>query len=262
MSKYTTEVRYICEAESGLDESVGYNDVEQVLANSINSIFGDFPIFDEEYRPILEKKILRHYYTREIAFETVGLWKLKLNTKMNEIMPYYNKLYESELLEFDPFEDTNLKTEKSAEKARNENEERNRDNTGDVYKASQNRENMHDATVDGSERWDLFSNTPQGQLSNVKQGKYLTTADNLTTNASGTEDRTTDNNGTNTEVRNELGKELRNKNGSDLEEYFEKIKGKRGVKSYPLLLEEFRKTFLNIDMLIINELKSLFFLLW
>ena len=262
MSKYTTEVRYICETESGLDESVGYNDVERVLANSIDHIFGDFPIFDEAYRPVLEKKILRHYYTREIAFETVGLWKLKLNTKMNEIMPYYNKLYESELLEFNPFEDTNLTTEKSREGVESENEERKKDNTSDAFRTNQNKGKMDDTTTDGSEKWDLFSNTPQGNLNNVKNGAYLTTADQQTNNATSTENQTTETNGTNTEIKNELGNDLRNRNMTNLDEYLEKIKGKRGVKSYPELLEEFRKSFLNIDMMIIDELKNLFFLLW
>lgn len=278
MSKYTTEVRFICETEAGLDESVGYDRVEDVLTNSRTHIFGDYPIFDEAYRPVLEKKILRHYYTREIAFETVGLWKLKLNAKMNEIMPYYNKLYESELLEFDPFEDTNLRTEKSGEKAKSENEEKTKsenesnstDNTGDIYRTNQSKGKMNDTTTDGSEKWDLFSNTPQGQLTDVKNGKYLTTADQQTSNASGTENQTTEKNGTDTEIRNEVGKEtkdksgteLRNKTGSDFEEFLETIKGKRGTKSYPELLDEFRKTFLNIDMLIIEELKDLFFLLW
>lgn len=71
------------------------------------SIFSDYiPFFDESYKEVLYIKILRHYYTREIGLETVGLWKLKLNTKMAEIMPYYNQLYQSELLKFDPLKNT------------------------------------------------------------------------------------------------------------------------------------------------------------
>ena len=97
MSKYTTEVRFICENYAGLDASVGYNDVDKILNKTWDKIFDfDFPIFDNDYRSVLCIKILKHYYTREIGFETVGLWKLKLNMMMNEIMPYYNKLYESE----------------------------------------------------------------------------------------------------------------------------------------------------------------------
>lgn len=111
MSKYTTELRYICEYEAGLDESEGYNSIDTILTSAAPHIFSfDFPIFDENYRLTLEKAILRHFYTREICEETYGLWKLRLEDKLNLIMPYYNKLYESELLEFNPLYDVDLTT--------------------------------------------------------------------------------------------------------------------------------------------------------
>lgn len=46
---------------------------------------------------------------REIGTETYGLWHLYLDTTLNEIMPYYNKLYETELLKFNPLYDIDLK---------------------------------------------------------------------------------------------------------------------------------------------------------
>ena len=114
MSKYTTEVRYICESYVPLNESKGYNDIETVLDNSWDKVFDfPFPIFREDYREDLCKKILRHYYTREICEETVGLWKLRLNSRMNEIMPYYNKLYNSELISIEPLINTRLSSTKS-----------------------------------------------------------------------------------------------------------------------------------------------------
>ena len=106
MSKYTTQVRFICESLAGLTESKGYDDVNSIIETAAPKIFSfDFPMFDESYRGVLEKKILKHYYTREIGLETYGLWKLKLDTKMNEIMPYFNQRYQSETLQFNPFYD-------------------------------------------------------------------------------------------------------------------------------------------------------------
>lgn len=103
MSKYTTELRYICEVKAEETDSVGYDDVQSVIDNSWDKIFSfDFPIFDENYREPLCKKIIKHYYTREIAEETFGLWKLRLDSRMNEIMPYFNKLYNSELITIAP----------------------------------------------------------------------------------------------------------------------------------------------------------------
>ncbi|WP_418842003.1 hypothetical protein, partial [Ruminococcus sp.] len=87
MSKYTTQVRFICESCANLTESSGFNDIEDILNMSWSKIFSDFPIFDEHYRAELCKKILRHYYTREICCETVGRWKLFLSDKMKNIMP-------------------------------------------------------------------------------------------------------------------------------------------------------------------------------
>ena len=39
MSKYTTEVRYICESEAGLTVSGGANEVENVIALAIPKVF-------------------------------------------------------------------------------------------------------------------------------------------------------------------------------------------------------------------------------
>ena len=113
MSKYTTEVRYICETYAGLDESVDYPSVDEVIENSYRKIFkmDAIPMFEgetEAHRIGLLKKILLHYYTREIGYETVSLWKLKLNQKLIEIMPYYNQLYESELIKFDPLKNVDV----------------------------------------------------------------------------------------------------------------------------------------------------------
>ena len=106
MSKYTTEVRFICETAAGLSESAGFSDVESILEKSWDKIFSpSIPFYKEEKRPELCQKILAHYYTREIGFETVGLWKLNLNRKMNEVMPYYNELYKTLDLEYSPLQD-------------------------------------------------------------------------------------------------------------------------------------------------------------
>lgn len=57
---------------------------------------------------MLETKIIKHYFTREICWDTVGRWLLELDSRFNVIMPYYNKLYESELIKFNPMFDTDL----------------------------------------------------------------------------------------------------------------------------------------------------------
>lgn len=254
MSKYTTEVRFICETMSGLKESVGYSNVDEVIEKSRSKIFDfSYPIFNEEYRPVLETKILMHYYTREICAETVGLWKLFLKARMNEIMPYYNKLYDSELIKFDPMWDVDLTTEHGKQN----NGGRNTHDTGtgtttysDVKTGSSN-----------ENKWDLYSDTPQGGVNGIEQAydnvannAYLTNADHITDNIGTTEN---DNSTTNSSTENHGAEAY-----TDTESFLEHVVGKRGGMTYSKMLEEFRKTFLNIDMLIIKELEDLFFMLW
>ena len=109
MSNFTTEVRWICETAYQKDHPGEHGSIADNISAGRGAIFDfNYPIFDETYRSVLETKILKHYYTREIGEETVGLWKLRLDARMNEIMPFYNKLYDSELLQFNPLHDIDL----------------------------------------------------------------------------------------------------------------------------------------------------------
>lgn len=356
MSKYTTEVRYICESFSGLDKSVDGDVVDEVISESADKIFGNFPIFDENYRLVLESKILKHYYTREIGFETAGLWQLKLNTKMNEIMPYYNKLYESELLEFNPFYDTDMRKEatsnnikdtdmtntldgsftydKNTAKTGNDSDIKTGvdiqakggkdtlQNEGSDMSDSENTRTLNTTTTNDNTRtnnltdtengthWDYFSDTPQGSVSriDVDDNNYLTTADKKTDNVTDTHVGTIDDYGQsrdsgtitdetqntatysstqsniydsdvttsyNTSVTKEYnsgvaesGVDTTNNTTKDKGTikddyaYFDHVFGKSGSESYSKLLKEFRETFINIDLMIINELSDLFLNLW
>ena len=105
MSDYTTQLRFICESYAGRTaEGSQATDVDDIIALARPHLFDfEYPIFDASYKPELESKIMNHFYTQEIGQETVGLFKQRLKTKMREIMPYYNQLYMSERLKFDPF---------------------------------------------------------------------------------------------------------------------------------------------------------------
>lgn len=227
MSQFTTEVRYICETIAGQTESVGIDSIDTIIDKSWEEIFGtDFPIFDEDYREVLCKKILAHYYTREIAYETVGLWKFKIRVRMNEIMPYYNELYKSAKLEFNPFEDFSYTVEHEGE-----NESTGSESNSGTQNSSQSTTNK-------------YSETPQNGLSGVLNDEYLTTA---TVNSESTSGSTSNSSS--------------NKN-SGTNRWVEVLSGKRNDSSYSRMLQEFRRTFVNIDLDIINSLSDLFFNLW
>lgn len=243
MSKYTTEVRFICETCAGYDMSQGYGKVTDIINNSWDKIFDfDFPIFDEEYRPVLCKKILLHYYTREIGFETVGLWKLKLNAMMNEIMPYYNELYKTTKLEFNILNDADYTREhKGKEEGKSTGNDKHTGTIGDVGSGTNN-----------NTRWDIFSDTPQGSLQNVENETYLTDARKITDTGGDTRQNTrTYNDGRN--ITNEFG---------NTDEYIEYVKGKFPGKSYPAMIKEYRDNILNVDLQVIDSLKNLFMKVW
>lgn len=236
MSKYTTEVRFICENASGLKESVGFNDVESVLDKSWSKIFSEFPIFDEKYRAELCKKILRHYYTREICCETVGRWKLFLSDKMRNIMPYYNQLYQSELIKIEPLVSVNRSVSHKG-------------NANETKSTNRNGTNSSNTRTDGStDTWSYYSDTPQGGIDGIENNGYLTNA----THNKGTDGTSSTLNGTSSD--NETG------TGERSDSYVDKILGYEGNQSEMLL--KFRETFLNIDMMVIEELKDLFFTIY
>lgn len=271
MSVYTTQVRFICEAEAGLKKSVGYDDVNTVIQNAIPKIFSfSWPIFDESYRNVLETKILKHYYTREIGLETYGLWKLKLDTKMNEIMPYYNQLYKSALLEFNPLYDVDITRNHTGKKTGTEALKGNVDINGQVLVDNHGNVNTTDdttvANTTTSENIDKFSATPQGAIDNLRNEKYLTNArmvnDTNTSNGTTTGKTDTSTDSTTDTTTNTTTTTNNSTTINNTEDYLETVKGKQGTQSYASLIMEFRETFLNIDMMVIEDLGELFMNIW
>lgn len=253
MSKYTTEVRFICENSAGLSESEGADNVDSILDKCWNKVFNfDFPIFDENYRQVLCRKILKHYYTREIAHETVGRWKLALNAKLNEIMPYYNQLYKSELLEFNPFYDVDLTRSREGNGTSNKtsnNTETNRGTSENVSSGS---------ATSNTDTLNRFSDTPQNSMDT--QG--IADSVPLTTVTKVNEDNTTTNESTDTLTRDDIKTGNGRENIINTDKYIETVKGKQGTENYSSLLKKFRETFLNIDMMIIEDCSDCFFTLW
>ena len=242
MSKYTTEVRFICESKAGRSESGDGTTVDEIIALARPIIFDfDFPIFDEAYRATLETKILKHFYTREIGLETYGLWKLKLDTKLNEIMPYYNKLYESELLEFNPLYDVNYTRSGSESLSQSES-------TSTSMSSS---ESQSSSEMNSNSMWDMFQETPQNGLAGVADMQYLTNA-NL---------NKLDGHHSASEQGNTASTGIGARQALDTKGYLESIVGYKS-NNPSKLLEDYRDTFLNIDMSIIKELEELFMQLW
>lgn len=232
MSKYTTELRFICETLAGYDASQDYANVAEIIEKARPLIFSfTYPLYDSENKKQeLETKIIRHYYTREICAETYGRWKMFLEDKMNLIMPYYNELYKSAALEFDPLNDVDMTTTRESKGT-----EATTDETTSTTNGTSN--------TDG---WSKYSDTPQGGVSGLESDTYLTNATHAT------------NNGNTTTTGTDKSTGARDKSDSGTEH----VSGKSASKSYSELLKEYRETILNIDEMIISDLDDLFMGIW
>lgn len=265
MSTYTIQVRYMVE-------------------NNFDFGLKDYPIFDENYRELLNKKIIDHFYFREIGFETTELFKFYLNRTMREIMPYYNQLYKSELLEFNPFYNVDKYIDYNRLSNGNKQNVANNQTTNDLKTESTNNiesndnvfstgtNDSHSANNTDTKNKNVHSDTPQGLLNigTIENEIYASDADishngesstgsshnnntQLSENKGNTEQKgETTNTGT---VSNAL---TATENNQNTENYLSHVLGKSEGETYSEMLIKFRDTFLNIDMLVINELNSLF----
>lgn len=261
MSNYTTRVRFICERYAGMLDSGDLDSVDTALDGSWKKIFSsNFPIFDESYRAVLCKKILRHYYTREICAETAGLWKLWLNNRMNEIMPYYNKLYELESQKFNPLLDVNITTTHTGSGT-------NGGTSQDDFKHNEGSEITNETSVSnktehggGTRDVHGYADTPMGQLQDVQNFAYLSSAENSI--HSSNEFQVDTGRNANTVVNRTNTTSVRTDDFNSSEEYVNKVTGKSAGMSYGRIIKEYINSLVNIDKMIIEELSDLFFTLY
>lgn len=122
--------------------------IRTLIDNNFDFELDEYPIFDETYRETLNQNILNHYYNDEIGFETASLFRFHLKARLNEIMPYYNNLYniQKKILE-------------NAGSGLNFREIISRETSGESQSTSTN-----NSQSSGNSK-NLFQDTPQGRIS-------------------------------------------------------------------------------------------------
>lgn len=192
--------------------------IKNLIDNNFDFQMNSYPIFDESYRETLNHNILYHYYENEIGFETASLFRLYLNQRLNEIMPYYNELYKAqkEIIDNKLFNNVNLTEQLTGS------------NTTETSSTSQSSNNGKN----------LYQDTPQGQISQTDIDNQ-TWATNLTLNKNDIEDESS-------------------AKGSGTNEYLKTIIGNNGGKYNIEILNEIKNSLMNIDLMIINDLYDLF----
>ena len=203
MSKYTLELRYIYEDE--------------------NFKLFDFPynLYDNDLKPWFEEKFFQHFMFYEIGFDTIGMFKQRLMSKLNDIFPYYKQLYETEIRTkgIDFMLNKDLKESYVRELTSNSNSNQESNVTSNSLSTAGQ---LTPSLIANSQKIDKFMDSAQ--------------KDNSSSNSTSTGES----------------------NGNSREEYTLTSQGNIGITSSAELLTKWRETLLNIDLMIFEECNDLF----
>ena len=228
MASYTIELRKVCNIY-GQDEVEkwfkSYNLEDYLTPNQIE-VLNKNNIWSKDK---LAKKIVNHYFMREIGFETPTLFKHYALITMEEIMEEYLPLIYSKAIEFEPLVNVDF----------TETFIRSIEGTGENSGTSTSSSN----SVTGS--MNILSNTPQTRITKqlLDNGIYASQT-NQTDNITDINDDTSTNNKT---------------SSNSQENYTKTTKGNSGVSATAQnMIKQFRDITRAFDKEIIEKLSSLF----
>lgn len=252
MARYTMELRQIMSDPH----------MRPLLEQALNSypMYKPFSENDEvraiiPTRDVLNEKLLNHYKYREIAFETVPRFLDELEITMNEIMPYYNQMFNSvEIMALidDPFGNVDVtetfkETRKGSSKA----------NDTASNKTSAEDESNTSSSVNSTSK-NLDTENPQGNIAkSASEIDDVTHADKASWNKNTSNDTgiskgksSTDSNSTSSSNSESAG---------EVEHTFTK-KGNQGVNTYAHDMIEFRTSIIDVVTMILDDkrVKELF----
>lgn len=227
MSKYTVELRELFEpirfspalfTRSEVEGWFKDYDLDDYLTSEQQAVITATGLWTKDK---LAKKIVDHYYMREIGFETIGLFIHEAKDEMNELMEEYLPLIYSSAIQYDPLVNVDYT---------------------ETFSKTENMGNQSStASTSNGSSLGINSETPQGQINktDILSGRYATN-----TNA------TENNIGNNTNS---------NSSANSLENYTKRIKGNSGVSATAQkMIEQYRNNIRAIDREIIKKLNILF----
>lgn len=164
---------------NGMKEEEEYSPINELPYLSRSVIFNfDYPLSDKVTKEKFETNILKHFMMRRIGYETVTAFRIQLDSKLNEIMPKYNKMFDS-LTDWNIFSDGEITTRTGQDSQ-----------TGHDTNATNNSLTNNSSSNNSTTSDRRFSDTPQEQLSDVRDGSYVTTY-NYDTNTATSQDAST-----------------------------------------------------------------------
>ena len=229
MASYTIELRKLVDIYYSRQEVEGwfkdYNLADYLTPTQIEQIT-KFNVWSKDK---LAKKIVDHYYMREIGFETPELFKHYAKVTMQEIMERYLPKIYSNFLEYDPLSNVDY-TETY---------------TREISGESANEGSSSSTSTQNAEGLNITNNTPQKKITkqDLETGAYASQVSQSNTETGIEDETTTSNSGT----------------SSTVETFTRHEEGDNGVIiTNQRLVKEYREIIVAIDEEIINELGSLF----
>ena len=218
--------------------------IKNLIDNNFDFQMNNYPIFDENYRNTLNNNILNHYYESEIGFETAPLFRFYLNQTLNEIMPKYNELYKAQKYLIDNnllLNNVNLTESLTGNNTK-------QDTNSATTTTSSTSQSTNNSTTNNK---NLYQDTPQGNISLQDIDAQNVYATNISL------DRNT-NNATINDTSSGNGSSNSTLNSNETNNYIKTIIGNNGGKYNIDILNDIQNNFMNIDLMIINELSDLF----
>lgn len=203
--------------------------IKQLVENKVNIFNFDYPAHSKEYKERFEEQFIQNFYFEEIGYETVGMFIFKLKVKLNLIMPNFNKILETQLMEQRILDNYDV-TETFDKSSKN------------LINSSLDSENVNNINTNGESK-NLYSDTPKTKIDinsvdYVKSiTKDITKNDNKSIGTTNTTNVTT---------------------GDDSEKWIRTMTGNIGVQTDADAIMKFWQSLRNVEQEIFEECSSLF----
>ena len=228
MAKYTIELRKVCDIYKREEVEKWFKsyELEDYLTPEQIEIITNANIWNKDK---LAKKIVDHYFMREIGFETPALFSHYAKVTMQELMEEKLPLIYSSCIKYDPLINVDY----------TETFEREQEGT-----ASNNGESNSNSNSN-SESLNINNSTPQTRITkqDLETGAYANNVAQSKNNSNINDKTTTKNDGS----------------SKSNESYKKQVKGNSGVSATAQkMIEQYRQNIIAIDRDIIQELNILF----
>lgn len=222
------------------------------------SFYSDNPTDKEEF----EKLFVNYYYFREIGFETPERFKVKLQAKLNLIMPYYQQLA---MTEWDKVKTAEQMMEsKNLTETTEHSQQLSGDNTtnsnasGEVTSSQNSSGTSTNNQTSSSQTTSKSSSLADGVSQASLTDGYLTSVQSTDDNATITQTNEDTNEAT-ASSQNQSNQVVTGTNSQQLTETtIFTSKGDVGIQTPAYAIAEWRKVLININKMIIDECEDLF----